>query len=339
MIKFVTGGFFSKIVPEYLCADNFKPVDEPDVNGMYTVTPYNSQVTYGATLTLNDNINVNYKLNHIESDEEAAKYTVYYTFDGVEYSHTLSSADSIGGNSYKFKLAEVYSYQMGETFDITVKYNGATVIEMTYSVSTYFHNMINKYGDDPNQAKFIELCYAGLDFGAAAQLYFDGKSWTGGTYHTDSGNLINADTNPTNTVNVEKPGAEYESVRTGSITGITKYGKALIFGSETSVKIFLTGDVSGVTVTCQDNKGHTWTPTEIVPDGNRYSFMIRGIKSFQLNRMYTFTITKGAETVTLTYSPYTYARNMWDNSEIGPLVKAMVAYGNKANAYWPNPTE
>ena len=335
--KFVTGGEFSHVLTDDQCGEGYEPVLETNDNDLYTVTLTNLNLSYGATLTLNDNININYIIKGVE-DENVDKITVEYTFLGQSYTHQLKAADKDGNTPgrYKFKLVEVYSYQMSFPVYITVKYDGNTVHEQTYSVSTYFHNIINRYGNDAGYASFVEICYAGLDYGAAAQKYFDGRSWAGGRYDADSDNLVNADTNPSNTVNAARPDESYDKSVTGEIAGITKYSATLILGSEVSLKIYLTGDVSNVTVTCTDDLEQIWETTPIIADGNRYSFKVVGIKAFQLCRKFTFTFRDGTSESTFIYSPYTYVRNMWNNAEIGSLVKALVVYGNKAHTYWGN---
>ena len=122
----------------------------------------------------------------------------------------------------------------------------------------------------------------------------------------------------------------------GSISGISGYSATLVLGPETLIKIYMTGDVSGASITCVDSKGYEREVSSVVADGSRYSFLIKDIKCFELDRTYTITITKDNESVELNYSPFTYARNMWNNTEIGDLVKALVAYGTKASECWPN---
>ena len=48
----------------------------------------------------------------------------------------------------------------------------------------------------------------------------------------------------------------------------------------------------------------------------------------------------GSETMVLTYSPYTYAMNKWDNNdEEARLCQAMVAYGDSAKEHWNDQQE
>ena len=295
-------------------------------------------VTYTANLTMKDSIAVNFYIKNV-SPEDVSKYITEYTFDGVTTTHTLSQDDlypASGPNVYRFKVADVYSYQMSEEISIKVYYDGGVnpIKEITYSVSTYCHNIIAAYANDSQYTNFVALCRATLDYGAAAQIYFNGKTWAGGTYQTHPENLVNADTNPNNIVNVEMPGEAYAASRQGEITGITKYSPSLILGPETLIKLYMTGDAADVTVTCVDSENIQREVTAVVADGDRYSFKIRDIKCYELNRIFTITITKGSETVTITYSPYTYARNMWNDAGIGGLMKTMVAYGNKAALCW-----
>ena len=79
--------------------------------------------------------------------------------------------------------------------------------------------------------------------------------------------------------------------------------------------------------------------SDIKQEGNGvYTFTIKGLKSYDLDKFYTITLSKGAETIEINYSPYTYARSQWNSSDetLQNLVKAFVAYGNAARVLWPN---
>ena len=284
------------------------------------------------------------------NDEEAAKYTVSYTFgDDAERSledvHLSEHADAQG--RYYIQFPEVYSYEMGKEVTITVKKDGVQVGgEFTYSVSQYLHNTINKYASsqDPEEVKLRNLCYATLDYGAAAQTYFDGKAYTDesgsviGRYDTDAAHLVNADTVGTVAV-AAQPDDSYRATLEGSITDITGYKAALLLGTTTSIKVFMTGEgADGVTVTCKDNNNVPRTVTSVEAENGKYYFLVTGIRSADLWKTYTITITKNNETATITYSPYTYARNKWNSDEdgIASIVKALVTYGEAAKAMWPN---
>ncbi|MCR5010122.1 MAG: hypothetical protein K6A91_04195 [Clostridia bacterium] len=293
--------------------------------------------SYSATVTMNENFNLNLYVKDVP-EEFASGYTVKWTFDGFIYTKNLGELDPQTGGQYpgsfKVMLANVYSYQMTKPFDIKVYKQGTSdpVKTIEYSVQTYFVNQYNKTSD----ALFKKIYAAALDYGASAQLYFDGQTnpSTGQPYDTDAGNLANKTTNPSNTITATKP--TNKASKSGSITGMEdKMTASLIFGSETSIKIYFTysKSISDLSITADNGKTVT---KPVAEGGNQYSVKIEGIRSFELYKDYTFTFKAGTETRTVTYSAYAYAASKWDNSNanLSRLVKALVAYGELARQKW-----
>ena len=97
------------------------------------------------------------------------------------------------------------------------------------------------------------------------------------------------------------------------------------------MKFYLTGSVEGLTFKVGEKD---YIPVQ-GSDG-RYSITVSGIKSYELNKAVELVITSGTETATISYSPYVYAANYWENEEIGKLCQALVAYGDLANTYFNN---
>ena len=296
---------------------------------------------YSATVTMNENFNLNLYVKDLPQ-QFAQGFTVRWTFDGKSYEKNLGElTPQTGGQypgSFKVALATVFSYEMTKPFVIKVYRDGteAPIKEITYSVQQYFQNQYNKTSD----ALFKKIYGAALDYGASAQLYFNGQTnpSTGQPYDTDAGNLANKTTNPNFTITATKP--TNKASKSGSITGMDdKMTATLIFGSETSIKIYFTysGDINGMTITADNGK--TVTAPELGSDG-RYSVKIEGIRSFELYKDFTFTFKVGtganAQTRTVTYSAYAYAASKWDNSNanLARLVKALVAYGELARQKW-----
>ncbi|MCR5010119.1 MAG: hypothetical protein K6A91_04180, partial [Clostridia bacterium] len=290
---------------------------------------------YAATVTMNENFNLNLYVRELP-EEYAAAYTVKWTFDGKSYEQNLGGMEKQTGGqypgSYKITLATVFSYQMTLPFHIEVFENGTEdpVKVIDYSVQTYFERSYNNTSDE----LFKQIYAAALDYGASAQLYFDGKPYSGGTYNTDVENLANKNTNPSNTITATKP--TNKASKSGSITGMAdRMTATLIFGSETSIKIYFEyeHDLGGLTINCNNGKIVT---NPIVDTDGRYSVKVEGIRSFELYKDYTITFQVGDETRTVTYSPYTYAASKWDSADadLARLVKALVAYGDLAMQKW-----
>ena len=292
---------------------------------------------YSATVTMNENFNLNMYVREVP-EELASWFTVRWMFDGGSYEKNLGElTPQISGQypgSFKLMLANIYSYQMTKPFVIKVYCNGtkAPIKEINYSAQQYFENQYNKTSD----ALFKKIYGAALDYGAAAQLYFNGmyNPSTGQPYDTDAGNLANKNTNDTFTINATKP--TNKASKSGRITGMGDSMTAtLIFGSETSIKIYFTysGNINNMTITADNGK--VVTAPELGSDG-RYSVKIEGIRSFELYKDFTFTFKAGTQKRTVTYSAYAYAANKWnsDDANLARLVKALVAYGELARQKW-----
>ncbi len=302
------------------------------VTGDITLTAKWDTATYTATLTLKDNIDINFYVRGVQ-ETEAALYTVKWTFNGASHEKSLAEATLGTDGRYKIVLAEVFSFQMTLPVKIEVYRGEVQVRDISYSVQQYFLGMLDNAGAS---AAVRAICKAGLDYGANAQIFFNGKSYAGGVYYTDVGNLANATTNPGNAISASKPGNA--AARTGSISGMDRLSATLILGSETSIKVYFridsSVDLSRLTFSCA---GKAVTAPVQESDG-RYSVKILGIRSYELCRDFVLEIKAGGETVRITYSPYAYAANNWNASDadLARLCHALVAYGETARALWPN---
>lgn len=187
-----------------------------------------------------------------------------------------------------------------------------------------------------------EVCRAALNYGAAAQAFFDGKSFadaSGTTFQYDT-NLPDHVTNlnlseDDKAVNVEKPTNTVAA--SGTITGLTKKSASLILGTETSIKFYFRYDGEIGNLSFSVNNGKIITDPAPGSDG-RYHVIVKGIASYELHKDFIITIENGDETSTLTYSPYTYAAKYWEAADelTKNICHALVAFGNAAKALWPN---
>ena len=308
-----------------------------------TLTAVWEEVKFSATVTMAENFNLNFYARNIDA-KEAANYTVKWTFEGENFERNLTDDDvtiMTGGQypgAYRIVLYRVFTYQMTKPFEIDIEYKGENIKHITYSLKQYFENRLAADNDGPELRK---VYLAAIDYGASAQLYFDGKEYYDANgklcvYDGDIGNLANSKYNPDNIIpDTNKP--TNKGGKSGSIEGLTKPQAALIFGTETSIKFYFkySGDVSGLSFSC--NNGMDVTPVEQSSDG-RYFVKINGLRSYVLYKDYVLTITKGREKLELTYSPYTYAANKWDSEDTkeATMVHAFVEYGNAAKAKWPD---
>jgi hypothetical protein len=231
---------------------------------------------------------------------------------------------------------------MGLPVTITVNVNGDDYITFDYSVKQYF---MSQYDNSSSSQALKNMCKAGLDYGAQAQLYFDGKSYKGGIYATDPANLVNETINPSNTIPDIEPPTGYSPTANISegFAGISKVTASLILGSEISIKVYFkySGNINGLTFTASryGDSSKTKIVTDPVAESNgRYSVKVTGIKSYELYRYFTLTMKDAGGTFTLDYSPYYYAQQHWNNEDtlLANLVRTLVAYGECAKTLWPN---
>lgn len=90
-------------------------------------------------------------------------------------------------------------------------------------------------------------------------------------------------------------------VKEGTVDGLSYYGTSLMLVTKTSIRHYFEvseGEISEYTFTCNDQK---LTP---VKKGARYYVEITDIVATELDEMYSLTVTKGTNSMTLTYGPF-----------------------------------
>lgn len=317
---------------------------------------------YGASLTLEDNININLYVDQLSDPEHPERYWIssifaIRQFNEMNMYQNLSEAEHTE-NGYKTVVAKVFPYQMTIPADICICYGNtweeartSVIYSFPYSASTYFNNKLN---DTSSSDELKKLCYAALVYGGSSQRYFQDKTYymaNGNRYDYDIGSDfadLHLDTG--DPINPERP-TSYSTKVTGSIERFRFRTASLILGSEVSLKVFFDydGDYSDLTITAVNigvPNNHWYVPeTERVVErdhyvgdssSGQYAFRVPGIKSFELSDEYRITVTKGDQSTTLTYSPYTYANNKWESRTVWlqDLVRSIVAYGDAADKYF-----
>ena len=309
-----------------------------------------NDVVYSATLTLRENINVNFyvKVPVNAANIDVTQFVVTSVFDGKTKTARLSEKNYVDKDKdykrYKVVVSESFAYQMNDTVTLSVSYAGVPVQKVQnypYSVRKYFENNITKFEGSAKAAdkSFVALCKAGLDYGANAQMHFSGGVYDGGRYPVYTGDaIVNSTVNPENDLSrAVKPTAVTK--KEGDIAGFSGYSASLVLGSLTSIKLYFMADsIDGVTVTANCGGDPYGVTTPLLGTDGRYSFLVQGIKSYDLAKPFTIRITKGDSTVTITYSVFSYAAKNWEVSKdnMGDLCKALVLYGICADDYFTN---
>ena len=223
----------------------------------------------------------------IPAAQEAAQEDGYYVYldegitlvkvkGGVEYEVSVAAKD----------LGTFPTFTDGSTSD--------------YSVHTYLDALLEK-----DQPKFLEdLMIALLNYGAAAQQYFD-----------EAGEL--AGTPVTNTADLKAATAPKVDVKDDAGIYI---GATLILEGTIQLRFYFRG--TDITATVGGKAAEVET-------GNGYSYVDVPVMPYAMSESVTVTV----GTTSVTYAPINYLKNQADNPELSTMVASMYAYGVAAKAY------
>ena len=254
---------------------------------------------------------------HLRGDipESYRGATAVITFCGESKSCTISDLTQDENGLYDMAV-EVDVAEMTENIGLKATYLGMTAIEENYSVAEYLKTLIN--GNYTQQTKFLALEL--LNFGAAAQNYFD--------YKTDA--LANAggyEFAPANAVPSDVPTASL----TGSVDGVRFYGTSVRFLSKSAVRFYFeTDSVDGLTFTVD---GKEYTPAS---NENGYYIEVGGINPQDMDDAMTVEVTNGTDTLSVEYAPINYFIRTYHNSEneeMKTLAAAAYSYFVAANNF------
>ena len=280
----------------------------------------------GATVSLGDDIGVNFYMelsNNILADENAyVEFTLPDINNTVE---TVMVKDAVKG-TYEDKVYSVFTCNIAAkemASDIRLKvFNGNDVAgkEYTYQVKTYGDKILADTAG-AYTAEEKDMVKAMLNYGAYAQAHFG--------YNAE--NPANAGMDDADKVLAEvELGDTYQYTLTGSCTGLTYYGTSLMTTSKTAIRhYFELAEDANIDDFAFWYSGNTLTTKQ---KGTLYYVEIPGIVASKLGEMYDLTVTKGSETMTLTYSPYTNVKGILegetaytDNSK--NMMRALYWYG------------
>ena len=173
---------------------------------------------YGRSITLKDNIDVNY---YMEMSDSVFEHDAYLEFKigGQTYKLNASDAAEVNENGktlYKFSCP-VNAAQMSDTIETRIVIDNKTEEEYLYSVKEYATELLSKSNEYP--AETIKLVKALLNYGTAAQNFFK--------YNTDK--PANAGLSDTDKAVAAADFEEYKAViktdsANGQSNGLTYYG-------------------------------------------------------------------------------------------------------------------
>lgn len=290
---------------------------------------------YGRSITLKDNIDVNY---YMEMSDSVFEHDAYLEFKIGGQTYKLNAYDAAevnenGKTLYKFSCP-VNAAQMSDTIETRIVIDNNTEQEYSYSVKEYASELLSKSNEYP--AETVKLVKALLNYGTAAQTFFK--------YNTDkpaNGILSDAD----KAVDVADFDA-YKAVikadsASGQNDGLSYYGSSLICKSEMTVRHYFIldngSDINNYKFSYIDADGYeiSLTPKK-ASDGGVYCVDISGIMACSLNKNYVCRVTgmDSSQIIELDYGPLSYAysvANDKDSSkELKNLMNALYMYSEMA---------
>lgn len=186
----------------------------------------------GRSLTLKDNIDMNYYMELPESIKSNSNAYMEFTVNNSQpYKVSVNDAIPVEKNGkviYKF-ACPLNAAQMSDTVKAKMVVDGNSGNEYTYSVKEYATELLSKSNEYPEET--IKLVKALLNYGTAAQSFFK--------YNTDK--PANAILSDTDKIVAAADFAAYKAViKTDSANsqsnGLTYYGSSLICKSEMTVR-------------------------------------------------------------------------------------------------------
>ena len=286
---------------------------------------------YGRSITLKDNIDVNY---YMEMSDSVFEHDAYLEFKigGQTYKLNASDAAEVNENGktlYKFSCP-VNAAQMSDTIETRIVIDNKTEEEYLYSVKEYATELLSKSNEYP--AETIKLVKALLNYGTAAQNFFK--------YNTDK--PANAGLSDTDKAVAAADFAAYKAViKTDSANsqsnGLTYYGSSLICKSEMTVRhYFMVNegcDINNYKFSYVNADGNEVSLTPKKASDGVYCVDINGIMARNLNSNYACKVTgkNKACIFELDYGPFSYSQKVINSGNSSDKLKNLV---NALYWYW-----
>ena len=286
---------------------------------------------YGRSITLKDNIDVNY---YMEMSDSVFEHDAYLEFKigGQTYKLNASDAAEVNENGktlYKFSCP-VNAAQMSDTIETRIVIDNKTEEEYLYSVKEYATELLSKSNEYP--AETIKLVKALLNYGTAAQNFFK--------YNTDK--PANAGLSDTDKAVAAADFEEYKAViktdsANGQNNGLSYYGSSLICKSEMTVRhYFMVNegcDINNYKFSYVNADGNEVSLTPKKASDGVYCVDINGIMARNLNCNYACKViekNKGC-ILELDYGPFSYSQKVIDSGNSSEELKNLV---NALYWYW-----
>lgn len=291
----------------------------------------------GASLTLQDNLAINFKAKaEIFAEGQYEDPYVVFSLNGKE---VRVDDYKVMGTDYIFPFTNIAPNQMNDTVTATLyaKYKGVDYSSKAtgYSVATYCYNMLGKSTADA-YAEFRTLLVDLLNYGAASQIYTNYKT----------SNLVNASLTNAQKAWGTKETREYTDILKADYATVANpkaswKGAGLNLKDRVEFRLTLqTENVANLSVKVTADYGNEWViPSEdFISTGNgKYDVCFNGLNAAQMSKPVYFTVYENGKAVSNTarYSVESYVYKYQNNADtkLADLVVAMMKYGDSAYNY------
>ena len=286
---------------------------------------------YGRSITLKDNIDVNY---YMEMSDSVFEHDAYLEFKIGGQTYKLNASDAAevnesGKTLYKFSCP-VNAAQMSDTIETRIVIDNKTEEEYLYSVKEYATELLSKSNEYP--AETIKLVKALLNYGTAVQNFFK--------YNSDK--PANDGLSDTDKAVAAADFEEYKAViktdsENGQSNGLTYYGSSLICKSEMTVRhYFMVNegcDINNYKFSYVNADGNEVSLTPKKASDGVYCVDINGIMARNLNSNYACKVTEKNKAciLELDYGPFSYSQKVINSGNSSAELKNLV---NALYWYW-----
>ena len=317
----IKGGIFSEDPSAYV-ATGYEAVAIDEDPYFFEVVPATPTATVGMSITLEDNIVVNFFVS--ELSHSPARYTVNYRFEGGTATEAnLGEVVEYESGIYRFAVATATAKQMTDKVYFDVYADDTLIKTVTYSIAQYCDTQTSTSAD----TELVELCKATSTFGAKAQAYFNYKT---GNAPVDYSEEFDASEIPS--------ASEYAAEKSAAVTYPVSASLNLLSKTELNFYIYNTAsyyEIYGVEEKLSDSD--SWNNITVSQERNNDGKMkvtIPGVSPDRLDNTYRLHI---ASDEYVTYSPLTYVtRHANDGDALGALCQSLYFYYKTARDYTAN---
>ena len=258
-------------------------------------------------IILGEDVGVNFQI--LIPEAQKADTVVTITADG--FSNIYTADNMVISDGYYTVMTKMAAAQMTDEIAVKIAVADETVWDKTYTIRQYAEYILAGNYSDTIKRVVKEM----LNYGTAAQNYF--------RYNLES--LASDGIDMTGVCTEAIPETEPTPKTTeGSVTGLGYYGASLVYESRIAVRFYFTGDITDCSFTANGN------PVEPQAKGGMWFVEVSQLNPATLDEMIEISVTKGSETLEISYGPMNYMVRMnarqSTEAELKELLKAMYNY-------------